>query len=102
MNASFDFTGHTLVLTGAAGGIGRCIAELFHRSGANLVLGDRDEAALNALANDLGEGRIATLAGTPPARRTRRRWSIWPPRALAGSTFSSPARASTPRSPLPR
>ncbi|MEX1235978.1 MAG: SDR family NAD(P)-dependent oxidoreductase [Roseovarius sp.] len=63
MNTSFDFTGRTLVLTGAAGGIGRCIAELFHRSGANLVLGDRDEAALSALANDLGEGRIATLAG---------------------------------------
>ncbi|MFX0545936.1 SDR family NAD(P)-dependent oxidoreductase [Roseovarius sp. S1116L3] len=63
MNASFDFSGRTLLLTGAAGGIGRCIAELFHRSGANLVLGDRDEAALNALAEDLGGNRITTLAG---------------------------------------
>ncbi|MFX0543510.1 SDR family NAD(P)-dependent oxidoreductase [Roseovarius sp. S4756] len=63
MNASFDFSGRTLLLTGAAGGIGRCIAELFHRSGANLVLGDRDEAALTELAQKLGGARIAALAG---------------------------------------
>lgn len=63
MNASFDFSGRTLLLTGAAGGIGRCIAALFHRSGASLVLGDRDEAALSALVKELGGERIATLAG---------------------------------------
>ena len=64
MNASFDFSGRTLLLTGAAGGIGRCIAELFHRSGANLVLGDRDQAALWELADELGPSDpIATLAG---------------------------------------
>lgn len=63
MNASFDFTGRTLLLTGAAGGIGRCIAQLFHRSDANLVLGDRDEVVLAALAGELGGDRIATLAG---------------------------------------
>ncbi|MFD0860438.1 SDR family NAD(P)-dependent oxidoreductase [Roseovarius aquimarinus] len=63
MNASFDFSGRTLLLTGAAGGIGRCIAELFHRSGANLVLGDRDEAALETLAEDMDGARIAMLAG---------------------------------------
>ncbi|WP_050526258.1 SDR family NAD(P)-dependent oxidoreductase [Pseudorhodobacter aquimaris] len=63
MSATFDFTGRTLLLTGAAGGIGRSIAQLFHRSGANLVLGDRDEGALTALADELGGARIATLAG---------------------------------------
>ncbi|SEK70606.1 3-oxoacyl-[acyl-carrier protein] reductase [Roseovarius nanhaiticus] len=63
MNASFDFTGRTLLLTGAAGGIGRCIAQLFHRSGANLVLGDRDQGSLSALSDELGGDRIATLAG---------------------------------------
>jgi len=63
MNASFDFTGRTLVLTGAAGGIGRTIAQLFHASGANLVLGDRDAEALDVLANDLGRDRIVTLKG---------------------------------------
>ena len=63
MNASFDFADRTLVLTGAAGGIGRTIAQLFHASGANLVLGDLDADALNALSGELGGARIATLAG---------------------------------------
>ncbi len=63
MNASFDFTDRTLVLTGAAGGIGRTIAQLFHHSGANLVLGDHDADALDAVAHDLGGDRIATFKG---------------------------------------
>lgn len=63
MNATFDFTGRTLLLTGAAGGIGLCIAEVFHRSGANLVLGDRDEGVLSALSDEFGGDRVATLAG---------------------------------------
>lgn len=63
MTATFNFTGRTLLLTGAAGGIGRCIAQLFHRSGANLVLGDRDDGMLSALSHELGGDRIATLSG---------------------------------------
>jgi len=63
MNATFDFSGRTLLLTGAAGGIGRCIAELFYHSGANLVLGDRDADALTSLGSTLDGDRTATLAG---------------------------------------
>ncbi|QIE45974.1 SDR family oxidoreductase [Pseudohalocynthiibacter aestuariivivens] len=64
MNASFDFKDQTLVLTGATGGIGRTIAQLFHRSGANLVLSDHDADALSAFADSFGETkRIATRAG---------------------------------------
>lgn len=48
----FDFTGRTLVLTGANGGIGRELAMLFAQSGANLVLADLDEAGLAKFARD--------------------------------------------------
>jgi 2-deoxy-D-gluconate 3-dehydrogenase len=50
-----DLTGRTAVVTGAAMGIGRAIAERLHEAGANVVIGDldaaRDEAAasLNAM-----------------------------------------------------
>lgn len=64
----FDFTDRTLVLTGANGGIGRAVAELFAAAGANLVLADLDGAALAEFAATLngpekrGRGKIETLA----------------------------------------
>ncbi|SDE99803.1 3-oxoacyl-[acyl-carrier protein] reductase [Limimaricola pyoseonensis] len=59
----FDFSGRTLLLTGASGGIGRAVAGLFRAAGANLVLADLDRDALAATAADLGpgRGRLATL-----------------------------------------
>jgi len=63
MNASFDFTGRTLVLTGAAGGIGAEIARLFGRSRANLVLSDYAAEALSALAGEFDESRCLSIAG---------------------------------------
>lgn len=39
----FDFAKRTLLLTGAAGGIGRAIAQNFHAAGANVVLADLNE-----------------------------------------------------------
>ncbi len=64
MSVTFDFSGRTLVLTGAAGGIGRAIARLFHASGANVVLADRDDGPLEALAGELGgPARVAWLGG---------------------------------------
>ncbi|MDK3020910.1 SDR family NAD(P)-dependent oxidoreductase [Pseudodonghicola flavimaris] len=61
----FDFAGRTLVLTGANGGIGRAVAELFHAAGANLVLADLDGAALAEFATTLmapNGGQVETLA----------------------------------------
>ena len=52
MNMTFDFTGRTLVLTGANGGIGREVAKLFGAAGANLVLSDLNLGALEAFAGD--------------------------------------------------
>ncbi|GBR05610.1 beta-ketoacyl-ACP reductase [Gluconacetobacter liquefaciens] len=48
-----SFKGRTLLLTGAAGGIGREIAALFLAREANLVLADLDEAAVQDMARTL-------------------------------------------------
>lgn len=72
---TFDFDNRTLVVTGANGGIGRALAELFFASGANLVLTDLDLGALEGFAASLGDAaRIATLkadaASAEDAQRT--------------------------------
>jgi NAD(P)-dependent dehydrogenase (short-subunit alcohol dehydrogenase family) len=48
MNPSFD--GKTALITGAASGIGRAVAEAFARSGARVVVADRDEAGAEETA----------------------------------------------------
>lgn len=55
MNA-LDYRGRTLVLTGAAGGIGQGLAQAFAEAGARLELIDRDGAALDRLCATLPEG----------------------------------------------
>ncbi len=53
----FDLTGQTALVTGASGGIGGAIARTLHRQGAEVVLCGTREAALAALARELG-GRV--------------------------------------------
>ena len=48
----FDFTGKTVVLTGATGGLGRPITLAFARSGARLALCARREGPLKVLADE--------------------------------------------------
>jgi 3-oxoacyl-[acyl-carrier protein] reductase len=50
---AWDFTGKTVLVTGATGGIGRATAALFLACGANLVLLDLDPAALADAAAQL-------------------------------------------------
>ena len=52
----------TAIITGAARGIGAAIARLFAAHGANLVLGDLDSAAADALATELGPDHRALRA----------------------------------------
>lgn len=49
-----EFSGKVLLLSGAAGGIGSAVAELFAGAGGSVLLADRDEAAAQALAQRLG------------------------------------------------
>jgi len=51
------FEGKTVIVTGAASGIGRGVAERFSREGANVVLCDVDEAKLDAVAGALPSQR---------------------------------------------
>ena len=56
-------SGKRAVITGAAQGIGKAIAEAFVREGAELLLADLDAAKLAATAAELGqEGFVADLA----------------------------------------
>ncbi len=52
-NATGRFAGKTVLITGAAGGLGRQMAADFADEGARLLLCDRDGAPLEALAEEL-------------------------------------------------
>lgn len=61
----FDLSGKAALVTGASGGIGGAIARALHRQGASVVLAGTRQAALDALAGELGERahvRTADLA----------------------------------------
>jgi NAD(P)-dependent dehydrogenase (short-subunit alcohol dehydrogenase family) len=55
-------TGKTALVTGAASGIGRQVALRFLEEGARVVFADRDEAALDAVLDGLGEQARAVVA----------------------------------------
>jgi len=57
-----DFTGKTVVITGAAGGLGRATSLAFARQGADLVLGDINADSLEDLAASLRDQGRAVLA----------------------------------------
>ena len=55
-----DFAGKVVVITGAAGGLGRALAHAFAAAGARIAALDRDAAGAEALAAELrGRGRQA-------------------------------------------
>jgi NAD(P)-dependent dehydrogenase (short-subunit alcohol dehydrogenase family) len=54
MTAQRDFRGKVVVITGAAGGLGRALVHTFLQAGAQVVALDRDPAALESLARELG------------------------------------------------
>jgi NAD(P)-dependent dehydrogenase (short-subunit alcohol dehydrogenase family) len=63
------FEGKVAVVTGAASGIGRATAVRFAAEGAKVVLADRDEGGLRALAETLpaGAARVAPFDAGDPA-----------------------------------
>jgi short-subunit dehydrogenase len=57
-----DLRGRRLLITGASGGIGRCLAEQAAAAGARLVLAARSAEPLRELAINLGAGGADVLA----------------------------------------
>ena len=72
MTTPRDFRGKVVVVTGAAGGLGRALVHAFAQVGAQVAALDRDAAALAVLAQE--------TAGTPDDRRLR----CHPPGRLPG------------------
>ncbi|WP_341990523.1 SDR family NAD(P)-dependent oxidoreductase [Azorhizobium sp. AG788] len=58
----FDFTGKTLFLTGANGGISRAVAQTFFDLGANCVLTDLDAEGVEAFARSLDPSGARVVA----------------------------------------
>lgn len=59
-----QFEGLTVLITGATGGFGEAAAKRFYEEGANLVLSDLTEEAVDHVALHFDPGRVATLAGS--------------------------------------
>jgi 3-oxoacyl-[acyl-carrier protein] reductase len=57
-NVTFDFTGRTVVVTGAARGVGFALAERFQQSGADIFLVDADAEAVGDAASKIGATAI--------------------------------------------
>lgn len=57
----FDLTGRKALVTGATGGLGGAIARALHEQGAIVSISGTRAEALDALASELGEGRVHPL-----------------------------------------
>ena len=57
-----EFRNKTAVVTGAASGIGRAMAELFAEQGMNVVLADIEQDALDAATADIAARGVAAMA----------------------------------------
>ena len=83
-----DISGLTVVITGAARGIGEATAELLAAQGATVALGDLDTALVQQVAERIGRGAVgAHLDVTSRGARGGPSWRRW---ARSGrSTYSS-------------
>ncbi|MFI7067629.1 SDR family NAD(P)-dependent oxidoreductase [Kribbella sp. NPDC050124] len=58
----FDVTGKVVIVTGAAGGIGRALVEGFARAGATVIAADLAEDAVKALADEVSSADVSGVA----------------------------------------
>jgi 3-oxoacyl-[acyl-carrier protein] reductase len=69
-NVTYDFTGQTVIVTGAGRGIGLAVAECFTRAHADVVMVDMDQDVLESEAKRLSATAItANIAETDEAER---------------------------------
>src|SRR5262245_47214744 len=61
MNARFDLTGRTVIVTGGGKGIGKVYADEFAKAGASVVAADLDGAAVQAVAEGLTPQGVETV-----------------------------------------
>jgi 3-oxoacyl-[acyl-carrier protein] reductase len=67
---TFDFTGQSIIVTGAARGIGLEIARFFRAAGGEVFMVDFDETELKAAAADVGAtGLVADVSSTEDVQR---------------------------------
>ncbi|MCG6986298.1 MAG: SDR family NAD(P)-dependent oxidoreductase, partial [Thiocapsa sp.] len=59
-----EFTGRTVIITGAAGNLGRATADAFARRGARLALVDLDLDALRSAQEAIPEGSDSAVFAT--------------------------------------
>jgi hypothetical protein len=64
MDALLDFTGKVAVITGAAQGFGKLIAEELAKRGAKLVIGDINAAGVHKVADDIASTGAEVIALT--------------------------------------
>lgn len=62
MDNPFSLSGKTVLITGAASGIGRATAKQCHNMGASLVLLDLNENGLNSVKEEIGDSNIISFA----------------------------------------
>lgn len=60
-----DFTGKTIIITGASAGIGRALAIALSQKGSNVALAARNEAGLQDTANLCRQSGGKPLSLTP-------------------------------------
>jgi NAD(P)-dependent dehydrogenase (short-subunit alcohol dehydrogenase family) len=60
--ATYDVNGKVVLITGAAGGIGAATARELYALGASLVLADRQQSAVDGLAQEFSASRVLPVA----------------------------------------